>query len=290
MHNHLDYLAFPVARLAARPMVSPLHGRLDLPELAPLYQEFSDIPLVSISIAQRRPRPQAHWVGNVYHGVALEHYPFNAEGGDYLAFLGRISPEKQADAAIRVARAAGMPVKIAARMPLEQTEDSHARQDWEYYHQLVEPVLGPGAEFIGQVGGVDKARFLGEARALLFPSNWPEPFGLVMIEAMACGTPVIGLDHGSVAEVVEDGVTGFVCQTEEEMIDAVRRLGDVDRRRCWEDAARRFCADGMAEHYEQIYRRLVVSKDKHSAAGPYPFTNGKGFAIRAGAGSLSVCD
>ncbi len=259
VHNHMDYQAFPLARLAPCPVVTTLHGRLDLPELVPLYDEFYDVPLVSISIAQRRPLPNACWAGNVYHGLPLERYPFNAEPEGYLAFLGRISPDKQVDAAVRIARRTGLPLKIAARMPL-----SHAgyetKQDWHYYREVVKPLLGPGAEFIGEVAGAEKADFLGNARALLFPSNWPEPFGLVMIEALACGTPVVALDRGSVAEVVQDGVTGFICETEGAMAEAVRRLDEIDRNRCREEAARRFRDDGMAEQYERIYARLIAAK------------------------------
>jgi glycosyltransferase involved in cell wall biosynthesis len=257
VHSHLDYWAYALARHAGVPVVSTLHGRLDLPELQPLYRHFHDVPLVSISDAQRRPVPWANWVATIHHGIELDEYTFNPKPGRYLAFLGRISPEKGVDTAIRVARAAGMPIRIAARKPLRHRGDPNVRKDWEHYQRDVLPLLEPGhATFIGEVAGVEKDRFLRNAAALLFPIRWPEPFGLVMIEALACGTPVLALNDGSVPEVVEDGVTGFIRAAEDELVEAVGRLGELDRARCRAEAERRFSPDAMAAAYEQVYARL----------------------------------
>ncbi|MBX6342136.1 MAG: glycosyltransferase family 4 protein, partial [Thermomicrobiaceae bacterium] len=262
VHSHLDFWGFPLARASRRPVVTTLHGRLDLPELQPLYQEFRDVPVISISNAQRRPIPFANWVGTVYHGIELDKFTFNPRGGSYLAFLGRVSPEKGLDAAIRIARKAGMPIRIAARPPLPFTSDPNVRRDWEYYQNVVQPLLqGPQVELIGQVEDEEKDEFLGNAAALLFPINWPEPFGLVMAEALACGTPVLALRHGSVPEIITDGVTGFVRDTEEELVEAVGRIGEIDRARCREEAERRFSPAAMAANYERIYQRLIEERE-----------------------------
>jgi glycosyltransferase involved in cell wall biosynthesis len=267
VHNHLDYIAFPLARCLPCPVVTTLHGRLDLPELQPLYDEFREVPLVSISDAQRQPLPQAHWVGTVYHGIELEHLTYQPGPGTYLAFLGRITEDKGLDTAIRVARQAGLPLKIAAREPLGIEGDANTDADRVYYQQVIQPLLdGPGVEFIGEVDGPEKDRFLGQAAALLFPIRWPEPFGLVMAEALACGTPVLALGCGSVPEVVEDGRTGFVCQSEAELVAAVDRLGELDRSACREAAERRFSVSRMADEYERIYQWLVEPPTPHQAA------------------------
>jgi glycosyltransferase involved in cell wall biosynthesis len=259
VHSHLDFHGFSLARLARCPVITTLHGRLDLPELQAVYAEFSEVPLVSISYAQRHPVPEANWFATIYHGIDLDQYAFNPQPGGYLAFLGRISPEKGLAAAIRVALRANMPLKVAARMPLPFTHDPGVRADWEYFKQDVEPLLDlPDVELLGEVDLRGKAELLRDAAAVLFPIDWPEPFGLVMIEALACGTPVIALGNGSVHEIVRDGVTGFVCRSEDELVDAIRRLGDIDRALCREEAERRFSADGMAERYEQVYRRLIA--------------------------------
>jgi glycosyltransferase involved in cell wall biosynthesis len=260
VHSHLDYLGFPAARGAPQPMVTTLHGRLDLPELDSLYEEFTDIPLVSISDAQRAPAPQANWVSTVYHGISTDEYTLRPEPGRYLAFLGRVSPDKGLDTAIRIALNSGWPIRIAARMPLPYKDNPEVRRDWQYYENEVQPLLqGPNVELIGQVGDAQKNDFLGNAAALLFPIRWPEPFGLVMIEAMACGTPVLALRAGSVPEIVEDGVTGFVRDTEEELTEAVNRLGEIDRARCRAEVERRFSARCMAQQYEQLYTRLTMA-------------------------------
>ena len=258
IHNHLDFWGFPLARLAPCPVVSTLHGRLDLPELQPLYRMFSDIPLVSISDAQRAPVAFANWVATIYHGIDLGEFTFNPHPGGYLAFLGRIAPEKGLDIAIRVAGRAGLLLKIAARKPLQFSRDPEVRKEWRYFNEVIQPLLGAsGVELIGEVGGQKKNAFLGGATALLFPITWPEPFGLVMVEALACGTPVLALRHGSVPEVVRPGVTGHICDTEDELVEAVGRIGAIDRAACRVDAEQRFSPGAMAEQYERVYERLV---------------------------------
>ncbi len=271
VHSHLDFWGFPLARFADCPVVTTLHGRLDLPELQPLYRAFPEVPLVSISNAQRRPVTRANWVATVYHGIELDQLTYNPRPAGYLAFLGRVSPEKGLDTAIRVARRVGVPLKIAARKPLQFARDRSVRRDWRHFEEVIQPLLDqPGVEFVGEVGGRDKDAFLGNALALLFPVRWPEPFGLVMVEAFACGTPVLALRAGSVPEVVEHGVTGFVVDTEDELVDAAARLGEIDRARCRAEAERRFSAEVMAERYEQAYRRLLAShhgQARHLAGG-----------------------
>jgi glycosyltransferase involved in cell wall biosynthesis len=258
VHSHLDCFGFPFARAAPCPVVTTLHGRLDLPELEPVYREFADVPLVSISHSQRAPVSRARWVATVHHGIDLDDFEPRFEAGRYLAFLGRVSPTKGLDTAIRVARRAGMPIKVAARLPLRAGYTPDAERDWRYYEEVVRPLLdGPDVEFVGEVGGRDKCDLLGGATALLFPIAWPEPFGLVMPEALACGTPVVALRNGSVPEVIEHGVTGFVCDDEEEMVSAVGRLHEVDRAVCRSEAERRFSPAAMADGYERVYEELI---------------------------------
>jgi glycosyltransferase involved in cell wall biosynthesis len=258
IHNHLDYMAYPLARVAPCPVVTTLHGRLDLPELRHVYREFADVPLVSISDAQRQPVPSANWLATVYHGIPLKEFTFNPKPGQYLAFLGRISPEKGLDTAIRVARKAGWKLRIAARKPLHLKGNANVDADWEHYRNDVKPLLERGhATLIGEVTGQEKDRFLRDAAALLFPIRWPEPFGLVMAEALACGTPVIALGDGSVPEVIEDDVTGFICSNEQQMVSAIARLGEIDRARCRAEAERRFSPLAMARAYENLYQRLL---------------------------------
>lgn len=248
IHFHLDYVHFPAVRLAAVPSVTTLHGRLDLPDLVPLFRRFSDMPLVSISDAQRRPLPDANWVATVHHGLPRDLLePARGERG-YLAFLGRISPEKRVDRAIRIARRAGIVLRIAAKIE---------KIDLAYYETIVKPLLGgPGVEFIGEIGEREKPQFLANARALLFPIDWPEPFGLVMIEAMACGTPVIAFPRGSVPEVIDPGVTGWIVASEDDAVRALRGLGDFDRAACRARFEERFSAERMARDYLRVYRRV----------------------------------
>jgi glycosyltransferase involved in cell wall biosynthesis len=247
VHFHIDYLHFPLSRRSRISQLSTLHGRLDLPDLAPLYRRFRDMPLVSISDAQRRPIPWAQWLGTVYHGLPEDLFKFHEASGDYLAFLGRVSPEKRVDRAIEIAKRAGMPLKIAAKVD---------KVDRDYFENVIKPMFDPSlVEFIGEIGGKDKEEFLGKAYALLFPIDWPEPFGLVMIEAMACGTPVIAWPHGSVPEIMEAGA-GFVVESVEEVSRAVEKLASFDRRRCRAVFDRRFTAGRMARDYVDIYERL----------------------------------
>jgi glycosyltransferase involved in cell wall biosynthesis len=249
VHLHIDYLGYPILSRTEAPFVATLHGRLDLPELRHVYETFPDVPVVSISNAQREPLPQANYVATVQHGIpeGLLLPRFGHVG--YLAFLGRISPEKAPDAAIRIAGRAGMPIKIAAKVD---------RVDEEYFAERIEPLLAlPHVEFIGEINEEQKPEFLGDAAALLFPIAWREPFGLAMIEAMACGTPVIAFRNGSVPEVVDDGVTGFVVADEDEAVAATKRLKRLDRARIRAVFERRFTARRMAEDYLKIYRELV---------------------------------
>ncbi|MCA1645333.1 MAG: N-acetylmuramoyl-L-alanine amidase [Chloroflexi bacterium] len=258
IHSHLDFFGFKLAHAARRPMLSTLHGRLDLPSLVPTYRAFADLPLVSISDAQRRPLAAANWQATVHHGIDLDQFTFNPRSGSYLAFLGRISPDKGLDVAIRVARRAGLRLRVAARPPLAFSEHPDVRRDHEYFEQVIRPMLSePDVELIGEVGGAEKDAFLGNAAALLFPIRWPEPFGLVMPEALACGTPVLALRDGSVPEVIKDGVTGFVCHFEDELVRAVERISQLDRRRCRAEAELRFSPAAMADAYEDVYAELL---------------------------------
>ncbi|HEY8459541.1 MAG TPA: glycosyltransferase family 4 protein [Blastocatellia bacterium] len=249
IHFHIDYLHFPLSRRSSAPQLTTLHGRLDLPDLTPLYREFHDMPLVSISDAQRRPLSSAKWVGTVHHGLPEDLFKFHEAPGEYLAFLGRISPEKRVDRAIKIARRAGMPLKIAAKVD---------KADRDYFEAVIKPMLDHSLiEFIGEVGGKEKEEFLGNAYALLFPIDWPEPFGLVMIEAMACGTPVIAWPHGSVPEIIKDGTAGFIVKEIDEAARTVARLTNFDRRRCRKTFERRFTASRMVNDYMNIYERLL---------------------------------
>ena len=265
VHFHMGQMHFPVGRRCLRSHVTTLHGRLDLPELAPLFAEFWDIPCVSISDAQRTPLPVANWVRTVPHGMPPDLLPFNPapRSDPYLAFLGRISPEKRVDRAIAIARRCGQRLKIAAKVDAA---------DVAYFNNEIRPLLDdPLVEYIGEIGEHDKADFLGHARALLFPIDWPEPFGLVMIESLSCGTPVIAFRRGSVAEVIDDGVSGFVVESIEEAVDAVRRLDRLDRRTCRSVFERRFTAARMAAQYVEVYERLVAESRRSSlASGPAP--------------------
>ncbi len=249
IHSHLDYFGYPLLRRLGVPSVTTLHGRLDLPELPPLYELYGDIPVVSISDSQRAPLPHANYVATIFHGLPKDLLDKGSGGGGYLAFLGRISPEKAPDAAIRIAAEAGIPFRIAAKVD---------RVDEEYFKTTIEPLLSLGqVEFIGEIGEDQKGEFLGNAAGLLFPIAWREPFGLVMIEAMACGTPVIAFENGSVPEVLEHGVTGFIVRSEREAIEAVGRIGALDRGRIRAEFDRRFTAHRMAQNYLKLYARLA---------------------------------
>jgi len=259
IHSHLDFLAFPYAELVSPPTVTTLHGRLDLPDLPRIYARFPTVPVISISNEQRRPLPRAHWVATVYNGIDTNVLRFDPHGGDYLAWIGRISPEKGLDRAIRIARMADLPLKVAGRLPLHDTNDPNVRADWDYYDGVVKPLLDAGdVDLIGEVGDRDKAELLGRAAALLNPIDWPEPFGLVMAEALACGTPVIARRCGSVPEIVTHGVTGWIGQTDEELAALCRLAGSIDRAACRKEAVSRFSVGVMASAYETTYRRVLA--------------------------------
>jgi glycosyltransferase involved in cell wall biosynthesis len=249
IHCHLDYLGYPLLRRLSTPSVTTLHGRLDLPELPALYKLYGDIPVVSISDSQRVPLPEANFIATVPHGLPKDLLRQADGRGRYLAFLGRISPDKAPDAAIRIAARAGIPLKIAAKME---------SGDQEYFKSSVEPLLAQAdVEFIGEIRQDQKQAFLGNAAALLFPIAWCEPFGLVMIEAMACGTPVIAFKNGSVPEVLEDAVTGFIVHSEDQAVAAIRRIASFDRARIRFEFERRFTAQRMAQNYLKLYARLA---------------------------------
>lgn len=260
VHSHLDFQAFACARLADTPTITTLHGRLDLPDLPRLYSHFSEAGVVSISESQRGPLPEAHWLGTVYNAVDIERLPFNPHGGEYLAYLGRISPEKGLDRAIRVAQLAGLPLKVAARMPLKDTSNPSVRADWEYYEGAIRPLLKHGhVEMIGEIGDAEKPEFLGNALALLFPIDWPEPFGLVMAEAFSCGTPVIARPCGSVPEIVTHEVTGLIGSTDEELVAHCQAAHTIKRDVCRAEALARFSTTAMAQAYEHVYRRAIAA-------------------------------
>lgn len=253
LHFHTDMIHFPFFEDIAERTLTTLHGRLDLKGLAQVYTRWPQFPLVSISDDQRRPLPWASWAGTVLHGMSTDLYPFQETPGDYLAFLGRISPEKGPERAIAIAKKVGVPLKIAAKVDAA---------DANYFHDEIEPLLDhPLIEFLGEIGGPRKSAFLGGAKALLFPINWPEPFGLVMIEAMACGTPVVAYNCGSVPEVIEDGVTGVIVGDQTEAVQAVRRIDQIDRRGVRERFEQRFSATAMARRYLPLYARRATSSE-----------------------------
>jgi glycosyltransferase involved in cell wall biosynthesis len=248
IHFHIAQLHFPLARRISTPHVTTLHGRLDLPELVPFYDEFQDLPVVSISDAQRQPLPQANWIGTVYHGMPEESLAFHPGPGRYLAFLGRISPEKRVDRAIEIAKACGWPLRIAAKVDAA---------DVEYFEREIKPLLNdPLIEYIGEIGEREKAAFLGGAIALLFPIDWPEQFGLVMIESLACGTPVVAFRGGSVDEILDDGVTAFIVDNVRDAIAATRRIHSLSRGTCRRVFEQRFTASRMADEYVELYEQL----------------------------------
>lgn len=250
IHFHTDMLHFPTAMQLGVPHVTTLHGRLDLPQLTALLRHFSHAPLVSISNAQRAPQPGAQWVGTVYHGLPPDLYQPTTKALDYLLFIGRISAEKRVDRAIDIARRCGMPLTIGAKVD---------PADAAYFEREIRPLLkAPGVHFVGEIGQREKRELLEHAKALLFPIDWPEPFGLVMIEAFSCGTPVIAYPHGSVPEVLEEGVTGRIVANQEEAVEAARHIDALDRVACRRAFERRFTATHMAQGYLRIYERLLA--------------------------------
>jgi glycosyltransferase involved in cell wall biosynthesis len=250
IHFHIDYLHFPVSNRTQIQNLTTLHGRLDLPELAAVYRQFDAMPVVSISDAQRQPLACANWRATVYHGLPPDLLSLQPEAGKYLAFLGRISPEKRVDRAIEIAKQADMPLRIAAKVD---------RVDQDYFTAHIKPLLDhPLIEFLGEIGDKEKQAFLGGAEALLFPIDWPEPFGLAMIEAMACGTPVIAFRRGSVPEIIDEGLTGFIVDNVEQAVNAVKRVEALNRAACREIFERRFSAFRMAGDYVAEYTRLLT--------------------------------
>jgi glycosyltransferase involved in cell wall biosynthesis len=257
VHFHTDYLHFPVARHLGIPHLTTLHGRLDLPELPMFYAEFSDMPVIGISNAQRAALPNARWLGTVHHGLPPDQYRFAEPKDGYLAFLGRVSPEKGLDRAIEIATRLEMRLRVAAKVD---------RADRDYYLRHIAPLLqSPYVEFIGEISDSEKNEFLGGARALLFPIDWPEPFGLVLIEAMACGTPVVAYRRGSVPELIVDGENGFLVDTIDQAVAAVKRLPKLSRARCREIFDERFTTQRMMEDYLSIYETLAGG-DQRAAA------------------------
>ena len=251
IHYHIDYLHFPLSRRTSVPHVTTLHGRLDLKDLQALYDEYQDMPVVSISDSQREPLPQARWHSTVHHGLPVDLYAPGEGRGDYLLFLGRISPEKRVDRAIEVARRSGLKLRIAAKI-----DDA----DQTYFKEQIEPLFSqPFVEFIGEVGDTEKGELLAGARGLLFLIDWREPFGLVMIEAMACGTPTIAWDAGSVGEVLSDGLTGFIVRSVDEAVSAVGRLPSLSRPAIRREFEQRFTASRMAGDYVAVYEDLIAT-------------------------------
>lgn len=252
VHFHIDYLHYPVSRQKKWRNVTTLHGRLDIPDLQPLYEKYADLPLISISTAQRDPLKAANWLDTVYHGLPEDLYECRNGPGSYLAFLGRISPEKRVDRAIEISSASGVPLKIAAKV---------GEEDRTYFEREIEPLFDrPNVEHVGEIGEEDKNDFLGNARALLFPIDWPEPFGLAMIEAFACGTPVIAYPHGAVPEIVRNGTSGFVVENISEAVEAVERTPRLKGKRCRRYFESRFTARRMMGDYLKAYQRLLGSK------------------------------
>jgi glycosyltransferase involved in cell wall biosynthesis len=250
LHFHVDYWSFSLFGRQSTPFMTTLHGRLDLPELAPLFDCFPNVPLISISDAQRLPLPEANFIETVYHGLPVDLLTPRRVAPRYLAFLGRICPEKRPDIAIRIARRVGIPLKLAAKID---------RVDEDYFRDMIQPMIdGTSVELIGEINDAEKPDFLSGAVGLLLPIDWPEPFGLVMIEAMACGTPVIAFNRGSVPEIIEHGVTGFIVENEEQAVAAVSKLERLSRSTIRQRFERRFTARRMAEEYVSLYHRLAV--------------------------------
>lgn len=257
IHSHIDYMYYPVIRRKKKPHITTLHGRLDLPEYIDLYKEFDDIPLVSISKSQRTPVWFANWQGNVYHGLPVNHYKFNPNGGNYLSFIGRISPEKRVDRAIEIAIGANIPIRIAAKVD---------KADKEYYEAKIKPMLShPLVEFLGEVGEQEKEQILGNSLGFIYAIDWPEPFGLGMIEAMACGTPVIAYNCGSVPEVVDENITGFIVNSQSEAINAVKKLPQLSRAECRKTFERRFSAKRMVDDYLNLYQKLLETAKSNTS-------------------------
>jgi len=249
IHSHIDFWSFPFAMRSPVPTIATMHGRLDVEEIHPVYARYRAIPLVSIGEAQRAPLPRMNWVRTIHHGMPRDLLRFSPGPGKYLAFLGRISPEKRPDIAIEVARRAGIPLKIAAKIDVV---------DRDYFNAVIKPLLSPpDVEYIGEITDAEKSNFLGGALALMFTIDWPEPFGLAMIEALACGTPVIARPCGSVPEVIRPGIGGFIADRVEELVAAVGKASHLSRERCRQEFDERFTVEVMVDRYEEVYQQLI---------------------------------
>jgi len=271
IHSHLDFVGFPLARRCSVPVVTTLHGRLDLAEYVPLFREFAERPLVSISDAQRRPLPWANWEATVYHGLPCDLYSYHPQPGKYLAFLGRIAREKRLDHAIEIAKRVGLPLRIAAKVD---------PTDRNYFHSEIEPLLDhPLVEYVGELTDAEKDDFLGEAYALIAPFDWPEPFGLVFIESLACGTPVLAYRRGSIPEIIDDGVTGFVCDHLGKMADAVERVSLLDRHRCRQAFEERFTVERMVQDYLKVYEHLTSDTEAFAVAEANRVVHGSSLTV-----------
>lgn len=255
LHYHTDYLHFPLSRKSKIPQLTTMHGKLEIPDIYELFREFREMPLVSISNSQRSPLPNANWIGTVYHGLPLDLMKFNDKEGKYLAFLGRISPEKRVDRAIEIAIECNIPLKIAAKID---------KVDFEFFEQHIKPLFNhPLIEFIGEIGEEEKGAFLGNAMALLFPIDWPEPFGLVMIEAMACGSPVVAFKRGSTPEVVDHGITGFLVTSVSEAVEIVNnKIPLFNRGLCRAVFEKKFSSERMANDYVKLYQQCRMHNGK----------------------------
>jgi glycosyltransferase involved in cell wall biosynthesis len=258
IHFHTDYLHFPILLNLPTPHITTLHGRLDLADLAILYRHFDEVPLVSISNSQRLPLAWVNWQATVPHGLPANLYRFNPSPENYFMFVGRVSPEKRLDRAIEIAVRCNTLLRIAAKVD---------KVDESYFNEIIKPLLNnPLIEFLGEIDEPQKNRLLGNARALLFPIDWPEPFGMVMIESFACGTPVIAYRCGSVPEIMEQGKTGFIVSNQEEAVQAAQRIGEIDRARCRQVFEERFTAKRMAADYLTIYRQIQAGNELSSGA------------------------
>jgi len=270
IHFHTDYLNFPFTKNLGVPHVTTLHGKLSIAELQPLYDKFRHQPVISISNSQRKPLPQANWVGNVHHGLPCNLFKPGKGNRNYLAFLGRVSPEKGLENAIAIATAAGLPLKVAAKID---------KADVEYYEENIRELFEhPLVEYIGEINEKQKEKFLGNAMALLFPINWEEPFGMVLIEAMACGTPVIAFRRGSVPEIIEDGKNGFIVSTKKQAIKAVDQLHRIDRKKVRQLFEEKFSSIRMANDYLKIYKKLA-EKPRTKVKSIFPISERKLSAI-----------
>ncbi|MCO6431980.1 MAG: glycosyltransferase family 4 protein [Deltaproteobacteria bacterium] len=271
IHSHIDYLAFMLFRRLPIATVTTLHGRLDIPDSYAVYNEFGELPLVSISDSQRDPVPALNWINTVHHGLPRDSFSFSPSPENYVAFVGRISPEKRLDRAIKIACAAGVPLVIGAKVD---------RSDQQYFEDKIEPLLGhPLVRYLGELSETEKTKLLSGAKALLFPIDWPEPFGLVMIEAMACGTPIIAWAEGSVPEVVKHGISGFIVNSVEEGVQALTSIDKIDRKSCRMEFERGFTSVRMAKDYVDVYEQIIQSfaaEMSHPAAELYAFAKTSG--------------